>query len=229
VLTPDGLVIVVGGSDSFPAPFFGNNAAAFYFPTAERFDPGNPTDLGTWTTLASTANPGDAGFFTPRGYHTVALLLADGAVAMMGGRFDNRGLAWDDFNPEASVEIFKPPYSFYANRPAITSATLPAALLYNTTATITITQGTTNPIARACLIGVSSVTHHFDYGQRYVELMVRERTETTSDPDDFEIYIPSAELLPEGYYLLFAVESRTVPLTGNVFIPSIGQFVKVGF
>jgi hypothetical protein len=74
------------------------------------------------------------------------------------------------------------------------------------------------PIVRFCLIGIGSVTHHFDYGQRYVELMFRSLS-TISMREILAPPVPS--MAPEGYYLLFGVD--------DMGRPSLGKFVKLTF
>jgi len=77
---------------------------------------------------------------------------------------------------------------------------------------------------RGFLNGAGSVTHHFDYGQRYVELMA-------TVAGDVTVWVPSdPDMLPEGYYLLFVVEERSLIGGGFARIPSVkGRFVKVTF
>lgn len=79
---------------------------------------------------------------------------------------------------------------------------------------------------RFCLIGVGSVTHSFDSGQRYVELMWRDLPPSGGFPAQANKYKevlppPVADMAPEGYYMLFGVDS-----TG---VPSLGRFVKLTF
>lgn len=71
---------------------------------------------------------------------------------------------------------------------------------------------------RAVLIGVGAVTHHYDYGQRYVELLVRPSGQTL----DLEILGPPvAAMAPPGYYMLFVLDNNN--------LPSYGKFVVVDF
>jgi hypothetical protein len=76
-------------------------------------------------------------------------------------------------------------------------------------------------------MGVPSVTHHFDYGQRYVELMI-ERNPATGCPGNNIKLMPPQEpfMAPEGYYLLFLVNLKS----DGSRVPSLpGRFVKLTF
>ena len=129
------------------------------------------------------------------------------------------------------MEVFKPPYFFRGARPVITSA--PTEINYGTEGpsefSIYVTRG--NKVDRACLIGVGSATHHFDYGQRYIELMIGNKIAIPGQGLwRVDVRIPSKmekgpEMIPEGCYLLFVVDEK-----GDGFdIPSKGKFVKVTF
>ena len=120
-----------------------------------------------------------------------------------------------------SVDLFKPPYWFYSQRPSLVGA--PSVIQYPTSsASNAFCVNTNKPecILRACLIGVGSVTHHFDYGQRYIELMTR--WVACSDGNQIEVYPPpKASVAPPGYYMLFLVDVNR--------LPSVGTFVKVDY
>lgn len=116
VLLPDKSLLVVGGQDSKAK---GGNANTGYYFSADRFFPGQPTGSGAWTTLAST-NLVDPNYSTPRGYHSVALLLADGSVILMGGR-QHQGMEFPASNSEETVDHFKPPYFFNPPRPVLSN------------------------------------------------------------------------------------------------------------
>ncbi|HQT25328.1 MAG TPA: hypothetical protein PLK99_01865, partial [Burkholderiales bacterium] len=100
VLLPDGTVFVVNG--------FSGGASSGHsdrFPTvmaAEIFDPVTET----FATVAANPDPNH-----PRGYHSTAVLLPDGRVAVAGNT--------DAYNPgepndhdDVSIQIFSPPYLF---------------------------------------------------------------------------------------------------------------------
>jgi hypothetical protein len=61
------------------------------------------------------------------------------------------------------------------------------------------------------------VTHHFDYGQRYVELLIDVDPENPC-PQNTPVRIlppPMASMAPPGYYLLFLVDTEGRPSTGK--------------
>ena len=118
-----------------------------------------------------------------------------------------------------TAEVFRPTYCHYSNRPSLSNAPsdihYPSSLSANTFCV----QTNALQLSRACLIGVGSVTHHFDYGQRYVELMVRATSCVNGNVEVFPP--PNAFVAPPGYYLLFLVDWRGIPSTGS--------FVKVTY
>jgi len=230
VTLPDGTILSCGGqhnSRTSPAPL--------YYNEADVFDPQGPSDLGSWKVLASRtimySDPITIGAVaTPRGYHSVALLLKDGTVVLMGGQPQNTP-PLVAINTEDTVEIFQPPYYFRTQRLQITAfqGTMEYAEDYGTP-TYTpyyLTVNDPGRVSYACLVGVGSVTHHFDYGQRYVELMTRP---VNAGGGNIEVLPPPSETMaPAGYYLLFVVELR-VEGGGLVPIPSKqGEFVKLTF
>jgi hypothetical protein len=143
------------------------------------------------------------------------LLLPDGKVAVMGGLRPEGEPARSD----GTVELFKPPYAFESNRPRITSTTI-ADIHYGTPFCLTVERPA--KVSYACLIGISSVTHHFDYGQRYVEMMTTTDVSGCGTGNLKILAPPLPQMAPEGYYLLFVVELR-----GSTRVPSKGIFVKL--
>jgi len=157
---------------------------------------------------------------TPRGYHSVAILLPDGSVPLIGGRDDP--VFFPGANSQDSIDHFQPPYFFKGQRPVIWQA--PPTIQYAQPFTVKVLLqalpppgGPVSPLARFCLMGIGSVTHHFDYGQRYVELLYEKVTNSK-----FRVLAPPKKCMaPDGYYLLFAVD--------ELGRPSIGQFVQLTF
>jgi hypothetical protein len=229
VVLPDGTILVVGGQDE---KIGGGGPETNYHFRADRFDPGFPNDAGTWTLLASTVTVSQPTedwhpYSTPRGYHSVALLLANGTVALMGGQQDGTIPArFPSSDPEDTIEIFKPPYLFSPGRPAF-AVTPPAEIHYGTPFTLTVTKLALRQIQTVCLIGVGAATHSFVYGQRYVELMFTvvdggtQATLTVQAPPK-PPQATNTALAPEGMYMLFVVDNG-----GPSGIPTIGKFVKL--
>ncbi len=219
VVLPDGSILAMGGREFANQPVYVNEVARFW--------PETPTSWGTWEEMQSRPIVGTSTFYgeyaTPRGYHSVGLLLQDGRVALMGGRHETDS-EFSAANSIHSVEIFAPPYTFESNRLKILGGI--ATLKYGTEVGFNVNHP--ERVVYACLIGLGSVTHHFDYNGRYVELM----TSTTSVPNgkDVKVWVPDAELLPEGPYLLFVVEERPGLAIPLVRVPSmLGRFVTVTF
>lgn len=207
VVIPDGSILVVGGQSEIRIP-----PLTPYRNMVDRFDP-VAESWNTWATtnLVTPLHP------TPRGYHSVALLLADGSLALMGGHKDGRA-PFLSTNPEDTIEVFKPPYFFNGSRPVLNGA--PNTLRYGQA--FCITQPVSPSITRFCLIAPGSVTHHFSFGQRYVELMWSNGP--VSNPGCAYRTVmapPEPSMAPEGYYLLFAVD--------NAGRASLGKFVKLTF
>jgi hypothetical protein len=210
VLLPDGTILVVGGQSCFEDG--GNCANNCYWTMADNFDPQGPCNPGIWNAWAAPS------IWTPRGYHSCAILVPDGSVLLMGGQLD------DNPSPPSSedtADVFKPPYLFKTgSRPVLHY--VPSTIRYGQTFCLSPLVETGRQIVRFCLIGPGSVTHHFDYGQRYIELMFHSGIPACFPTANTELLgPPSPAMAPEGYYMLFGVDSAGVP--------SIGKFVKVTF
>jgi hypothetical protein len=186
---PDGNVLATGGGrDTDP---FSQSQAVF---AAEMWNP----ETETWTTMAANQ--------VPRLYHSTALLLPDGRVLLAGGgRFG--GGSNDD---QLSAEFYSPPYLFKGERPVITGA--PTQVGYGAVFPVTTPNG--SQIASVSLMGLGSVTHGFDTGQRYLSLTF------SATGSGLDVQAPAnANMAPPGYYMLFLVDTNGVP--------SVAAFVRV--
>ncbi|MEX1023488.1 MAG: galactose oxidase early set domain-containing protein [Planctomycetota bacterium] len=216
VILPTGKLFLVGGLQ--------NNMDDYDSPNSipDLFDPGGPLDAGTWTAQPERYKTA-AGEFYPRGYHSGAILLPNGSVALTGGREfgDSMHGEDDDFLDGKDVaEVFLPAYmDVLSNRPEL--AGLPAAITYPTAThwnEFVVESIDGEEVSHAALIGVGSVTHHFDYGQRLVELPVR----TTTVHDELLVTPPPNDAMaPPGWYMLFLINQDG--------IPSQGAFVRVDY
>jgi hypothetical protein len=179
VLLPDGRVLVAGGA---PGPDGG---------PVETFDPEDPA-------AGFRAGPT---MQQERGYHSAAMLLADGSV-LIGG---------DPGGATKPHERYLPPYFFQA-RPAISSA--PASISYGANFAVNTTQAA--DIAEVVLLRPGAVTHAFNMAQRYVGCAIVSAAggavQVTAPPD--------GNVAPPGYYLLFVVNGERVP--------SEGVWIKLG-
>jgi galactose oxidase len=185
---PTGEVLVTGGTSgtSFNEPSLAVRVAEIWNPAT-----------GVWTQLASNA--------VNRGYHATSILLPDGRVlhAGSGDALDDNGIPYPD---QRNGELFSPPYLFKGARPTITSA--PADRYYGGTATI----GTPAPaeITKVSLIAIGSATHAFDSNQRFLWLTFT-RTSTA-----LSVKMPTKNLAPPGYYMLFILNGSDVPSVGRM-------------
>jgi hypothetical protein len=186
-LLPDGKVLVTGGTQGSEDPNSNSNNPAY---AAEMWDPAT----GTWSTMASLS--------VYRGYHSIALLLPDGRVLSGGGDFGG-----------ASVEIYSPPYLFKGTRPTIASA--PTSVSYGQTFFVG-TPDATN-ISNVRLLGLGSVTHGFNMGQRITPLSFS----LAASQGGLNLTAPAnSNITPPGYYMLFIVNSSG--------IPSVATMIQVG-
>lgn len=182
----DGTVLVTGGTTSSG---WNNPAGAVLAP--ELWNP----STRTWTTLASMRQR--------RMYHSTAILLPDGRVLSAGGDPD-----------QIDAEIFTPPYLLNSSggdafRPVISSA--PVSITYGQRFTVRTPQAAS--IGQVTFIGLSSVTHGINMGQRINVLRYTEATGSLS------VTAPAnSRLAPPGYYLLFILKEG---------VPSPAKVVRI--
>jgi hypothetical protein len=207
VVLPDRSIFVVGGyaNDNDNNPGVGQNPQL----TPEVYDPGATTSApGATSTVAAT--------ITPRGYHSVACLLPDGRVLSAGGETIGP-------NPSADTgEIYSPGYFFRGLRPTIQKP-IPTTLTYGTTSVLTVAWSVATqqaPTNRVVLMRPASMTHHFDFDQRYVELQVVSAVRVGSNWQ-LTVQTPAnMQLIPPGDYMLWVVEQVT-NATGTYWAPAV--------
>ena len=199
VLLPDGSAVTVGGGP-VDLRFSGTPPANLPQKNIELWDPAT----GNWT-----LGPAQQ---VPRGYHSIALLLADGRVLSAGDDYvaslldDNRS---DNF--DSLFELYRPPYLFRGPRPQIEAA--PAAAGYGES--MEIRASADRPITRATLVAPGSVTHAIDMNQRVLELPI-----TASGGGLYTVGGPSTSAAaPPGDYMLF--------LLNDLGVPSIASWVRI--
>lgn len=207
VVLPDGTILVVGG-----------NRIDHDHPTActpvgdpefrpELYDPqAGPSNLGTTRYMAASNAVSSSSWPVPfsvnggvsplpRLYHSMAMLLPDASVFVVGGRiFNNNQATWTPptscpalpsppYYPDSrlSGEIFYPPYLFdgnqFTDRPTIDGLVLsnvsyqalsPGQNALTFPVDVTTISGT---IGKVVLARPAAVTHHFDSDQRHIELL----------------------------------------------------------
>lgn len=139
-----------------------------------------------------------------RGYHSAALLLADGRVAMFG-----TGNPFPNFQ---QVDIYSPPYCHKksdAERKSMLR-TVPTTIRYNQRFFV----GTTPGATKVVLVRSGASTHGLNAQQRLVEL--RSLREMQSG-----LIVTAPEtpnIAPPGYYMMFSIEKD---------VPSLGKWVRL--
>ncbi|TKA12592.1 radical copper oxidase GlxA [Actinacidiphila oryziradicis] len=189
VLTPDDNVFTTGGS----ADYRGKRAsdilrAQFYDPAQDAFH----------TAAAPTVG---------RDYHSEALLLPDGRIAVFGS---NPLFADTDDTQsgvfEQRIEVYTPPYLYRTAKPLLGAG--PAEVYRGDTASFL----TPDPdaVRTARLMRPSAVTHATDVEQRSIGLSVERRAGAVA------VTIPrDPTLVPSGWYMLFVRDGRGTPSTAR--------------
>ncbi|WP_222430279.1 PKD domain-containing protein [Maribacter sp. MAR_2009_72] len=195
---PTGEVLITGGLQK--AAVFTDDTAVLGAQIFNPYDSGNK-----WSTVAAMS--------IPRTYHSVAILMVDGRVFVGGGGLcDGLSLTQGCTN-HMNAEIYSPPYLFksdntLAERPEIIDG--PESSGYDTTINVEATPG----IQQFSLIRFSAATHSTNNEQRRIPVNF------TTSGNSYDIEIPNRELLPPGYYMLFAIDNNGVP--------SIAHTIKIG-
>lgn len=187
VLTPDDTVFTSGGSRDYRGKRASNILRAqFYDPATNTFSEAAAPTVG-------------------RDYHSEALLLPDGRIAVFGSNplFADK----DDTQPgvfEQRIEVYTPPYLFgdRSTRPRLAGQ----VLRLGRGDTARLDAADPSVVARARLMRPSAVTHVTDVEQRSIELTVVRKGEALSVriPDD-------PTLVPSGWYMLFVTNAKGTP------------------
>jgi galactose oxidase len=201
-ILPDGTVLVTGGTRSGgagPPEDFNNLDPGQPVHIAELWDPAS----GHWTQLAAEK--------VDRCYHSTAVLLPDGRVLSAGGgEFFPKEAVTEENNPadtHRDAQIFSPPYLFKGTQPVITSA--PDTVSYGET--FHVETGQAGDIQMVTWIGLSSVTHSFNTGQRFIKLAAK------ASADGLDVTAPgSPNTWPPGHYMMFLVTREGVPSVAKI-------------
>lgn len=195
VVLPNGEVLVLGGMET--AVVFSDTGAHL---SAEMFTPDNNGNNGTFRTLASMQ--------VPRTYHSAGILLKDGRVFMGGGGLCGEHCAAN----HKDAEIYSPPYLFNSSGEPAVRPTLNAPDHANYEKQFPVIAS--SDVTKFSFIRMSSATHSINNEQRRVPV------EFTLVDGYYQLDMPSAYVMPPGYYMLFALNADGVP--------SIAQTVLVG-
>jgi hypothetical protein len=189
VLLPDGTVMLVNG-DEDAGPSTGLRNPQIIDPAT-----GGVTTLPPWP---------DPEF---RGFHAFALLLKDGRILIGGGKDHHHEVGCE----RADVQLFDPPYLALPDRPGITNVTEGQSLVPGGAAfTVTYSGGPVRTTAGVVLMAPGSMTHSFDFNQRYVPLAYTEPSAGTlsvSPPANINV-------APPGDYVMFLVGQNGAVSTG---------------
>jgi hypothetical protein len=242
VVLPDGKILIVGGNREGdgpcvgvpPGPTSGGPGLPEFRP--ELYDPGDlATSPGATEYLASSNNLGSSGSPAPRMYHSMAMLLPDARVFVVGGRvFNNLNCAVTGNPPiypdsRLNGEIFYPPYLFDESdqaweRPSIDGLTLSNTSYQQLGSSVPFKVEVTTqagPVGMVSIIRPAAITHHFDGDQRFIELGFTGGTGTGAGQEVF-VSAPTADMAPQGYYMLFILERKP---SGRL-VPAIARFVR---
>lgn len=170
VLLPDGNVFVCGGIQRTNSP-------------CTRFNP----QTSAWSPMAELPSVRD--------YHSVALLLPSGKVAMAG---------WNN----TTIEIFSPPYLFGGPRPVISAA---PPLVHHGQSFI-IESPDAASIISVVLVRPMAVTHQTDSEQKVLEMPY---IHDHANPTRLTLTAPHGghphSLAQQGHYMMFAISNTGVP------------------
>ena len=185
VLTPDDSVFTSGGSLDYRGKGASNILRAqFYDPAHGTFRPAAAPTVG-------------------RDYHSEALLLPDGRIAVFGSNplFADKANT-EDAPFEQRIEVYSPPYLYGRTRPKLGSGPVEA----DRGESVTFHSGSARAVRAARLMRPSAVTHVTDVEQRSIALGLARhgRSVTVTVPRD-----PS--LVPSGWYMLFLTDQRGTP------------------
>jgi hypothetical protein len=136
-----------------------------------------------------------------RGYHSSAILLADGSILMGGDQDITNG--WKSGENTPNERYF--PWYFTRPRPVIGSVV--ATVAHG--AAFTINTPNASSIAEVVLMRPGAVTHGFNMAQRSVGCVISGRGGTSLQVKA----PPDGNIAPPGHYLLFIVDSARVPST----------------
>ncbi len=213
---PDGKVVLMGGSannvldDQSDWSKRGKDAL-----TVEIFDPDANGGNGSWT-----QGPAQQRF---RLYHSIAILLPNGTVLSAAG-------GWPGPQTFMDGEIYYPPYLFnadgsYATRPRLLSARQANRALVaggipqsvQPSAALEVESPDAADVARVTIVKTGSVTHSYNFEQRYIELGNAAAGTLTRDGNLIRVNLPTNrfETTP-GYYMVFLLNANGVPSEAQV-------------
>lgn len=171
ITLPDRTVLATGGAQGNRGPSV--ISSSIYQPTTN-----------SWRTVAADQ--------IGRNYHSSALLLQDGRVAVFGGNpADN--------SYEFRISVYEPAYLFATGRPTVDG---PGEATYGQNLTLAVS----GSVVSASLTSPMSATHQADTNARLVDLPITDAGATRT------VTVPANRaLLPPGPYMLTVLDANGVP------------------
>jgi hypothetical protein len=212
----DGAIYVIGGIDGSCTPVL----------AIERMRPPEVFQAGMvtgWMAMCALD--------LPRVYHSWAVLLEDGTLAIGGGTLPYPAYPFGPKASNHSVEIFRPPYLYEPLAPEIVDWPYEMPVLqpggtFNIKAKL-MGLGTGGEF-RVALVAPSAVTHTVNNDQRYVMLRVNLAVlDPESGVTTIEVQVPTNRDAPAGVYMLTVVNPAGTP-SRNVFDPPDPQADLLG-
>lgn len=186
-ILPTGQVMITGGhaGSKYAGPVAIQYATEIWDPVKEKF------------TLQSS-------LAVERLYHSTGMLMPDGSV-WTGGTGEPTESS--NVRTQRNMQLFQPPYMFYANRPNITWAPEKADLGQRTY----ITTNRPTEVASVSLIRLGSVTHSLEQSASYIPVGF------SLGAGGLYIDVPgNANTVTPGHYLLTVVDQRGVPSVSKI-------------
>jgi galactose oxidase-like protein len=214
VILPDGSVVIIGGSSVVYDGGLNWTAGIPPFTPPSQF----PSPVLVPELLYRDAGTGPwlkrnlASHTFARLYHSVAILLPTGQVLSGGGtQADWITLATQIPSlagvTNSDIAIYNPPYLYQGARPVIAAS--PGAITYGAPFTLTLLPNDDEDVTpgKVVLIRPGSVTHHFDFEQKYVPCNF-----TVTGPNSLSVTAPSnPNVAPRGDWMLFLVSTSGIP------------------
>jgi galactose oxidase-like protein len=182
-----------------------------------------------------------ADIYNTRNYHSGALLMPDARVLIYGSNFNGGQGSISNPNQDLSFEIYSPDYLFRGPRPEYMLDKV--EFEYGSKVKMKLKGDWKLKNIRRDRIGLiklGSVTHSFNFDQRYVGLKIEGDVDipyVQPSPinlflSEFNLEIPSNEnLLPPGYYMLFIISALSdiqgLPGFPRLGVPSEAQIIQI--
>jgi hypothetical protein len=164
-----------------------------------------------------------ASMFVERKYHSTALLLPNAKVWVGGSRLNSSapGVSSEfQRDMQRGIQLYEPYYLSDGTRPVLN--TYPSSIRYQRSFTVTLTEQ--EELEYFMLISLPCVTHALDMNQRNIQLEIinndHNLTYTVGAPMD-------AYVAPPGYYMLFAVSTKSESESGLSNLPSDAEIIYV--